>query len=137
MMGSNAFIRMVPVAGVLAVVCLLVSGVGAQPAPAPVPGPTNQIQTQNDGDGSAWTDFDPDQAGAFLIKPGDLKCGVGRDGDKTFQYIWWENDDGKFRVRKDTLDPAFWEDFVLAKDHDKKMQVNYDADGRITSTWLQ
>jgi len=136
MIGSNAFIRPASVAGFLAVMCLWVSGIGAQPVPVPpLPESTNQIQTQQDG--GAWSDFDPDQAGKFLIEPGDLKSGVGREGEKTFKYIWWENAQGKFRVREDTLDPAFWEDFVLARDHDKQMQVDYDADGRITSTWLK
>jgi len=136
MIGSNAFIRLVPVAGLLAVACLLASGVGAQPVPVPpLPESTNQIQTQSDG--GAWSNFDPAQAGAFAIQPGDLKSGVGKEGDKTFNYIWWENERGKFRVRDDSLDPAFWEDFVLARDHNKEMQVDYDANGRITSTWLK
>ncbi len=135
MIGCTAFRRLALFASVFAFIFVLANSVFAQPQPVPPPPPepTNQIQEKGSG---SWSDFDPASAGAFMVKPGDLKSGVGIEGDKTFEYIWWENDDGKFRVRKDTLDEAFWDDFELAMDHDKNIQVNYDADGSVTSTWL-
>lgn len=104
----------------------------AQVPPAPTP-PITQLETQGtDADG--WSPFDPDAAGSFMVAEGGVNKGVGSDENGTFNYLWWEFGGKKYRLRESSS--PFYGDLATAEAYDKKIQINYDANGNVTSTWL-
>ena len=128
--------RTTVLASVFAIVLCFAQSMLAQAVPpAPPSGPSNtQLETATDGAPGSWEPFNPGKAGSFLVDPGGVKTGVGSDENGTFNYLWWTAGDKKYRLRES--DSPFYQDLALAEEHDKKIQINYDATGNVTSTWL-
>jgi len=133
-MNSRSFSRLVLGGGVAVILACLAVAASAQPGPPPAPpqGPSNQLERVPVR--GTWTNFDPENAGAFDVKGDGLQKLTMDDGGDIVEYFMWTGPDNKYdyRITKDNASPAFWAFLLEAYAEDWDIEITYDKDGKIT-----